>query len=593
MRRAVRRVLAQDTHERGLALPLVIGITAALAAVMVAGIAFATGALRKARDDQDWSAALAAAYAGVEEFESRLAYDTGYVSYGNPAAAFSAGSDLELPVGPATNPAFGLGASGTWAEVAGSGGASQFRYEVDNTKYSSEGTLRIRSTGRSGGETRTIVADLKQQGFIDFLYFTDYEVTDPQAVNPNDNVTDCAIRYPASRPCDAIYFGGSDTFDGPVHTNDAIQSNGPTKFLGRVTTGWKATSGKNFIRYEGTAPTFDTPTDPAHVATIGMPATNSDLKKETRTDLPEVPVPGCLYTGPTSIEFLADGRMTVISPWTRQTNTAGDNATSGTSPSKCGTPGSTGLAKMDGGRYVGQTFTVPTNTVIYVQDVPTASTNVNYVASSSRKPSHSASAIECKSDNANNIGYPLATETTPFASAYKCRTGDLFVKGTMKGRATLAAERYVYVTGDLKYRNSDEDMLGLVGNNAVWVWNPLQYNYDKKGDLTGYTSLFSTGDRTVEAAILSVSHTFMVQNYNKGGVRGDLYVKGAIAQKFRGPVATTNNGKLVNGYGKKYSYDRRFRTTAPPKFLSPVTTTYGISVWVEVSPAFDTDGTYR
>ncbi|WP_431837222.1 hypothetical protein [Cellulomonas sp. Y8] len=581
MRSALRRVLAQDARDRGLALPLVIGITAALAALMVAGVAFATGALRKARDDQDWSAALAAAYAGVEEYESRLANDTSYFSYGNTAAQFSAGSDLTLPTGAATNPAFGLGLSGTWATVAGSGGASQFRYEVDNSTFASEGRLRLRSTGRSGGETRTIVADLKQQGFIDFLYFTDYEVMDPTALNPDSN-TNCQIRYPSSRPgCQTIYFGGKDVINGPLHTNDAIQTNGAAQFNGKTSTSWKSATGKNFVS-TGSAPVFK-PGDPSYAATIGMPATNSQLKKETRSDLPiDVPVTGCLYTGPTSITFSADGQMTVISPWTKFTNTSGDAATAGTNPARCGTPGATGLAKKSGSSYVGQSISVPNNLVIFVQNVPTEPSNVNYTASSLTPPG--SGAISCASSTRNNIGYPTTNEVAPFTQAYGCRNGDVFVKGTLDGRTTVSAENYVYVTDNLVYEDEKDDMLGLVGQNAVWVWNPVRSDGN---------NLLTSKNRTVHAAILSVQHTFMVQNYDQGANRGTLTVKGAIAQKFRGPVATGSGGTPSTGYAKDYNYDTRFYTTAPPKFLSPVTTTYGITVWVEVSPAFAADGSYR
>ena len=581
MRTALRRVLAQDARDNGLALPLVIGITAALAALMVAGVAFATGALRKARDDQDWSAALAAAYAGVEEYESRLANDTSYFSYGNAAAHFSAGSDLTLPTGAATNPAFGLGPTGTWATVAGSGGASQFRYEVDNSTFASEGRLRLRSTGRAGGETRTIVADLKQQGFIDFLYFTDYEVGDPTAKNP-DSTTNCQIRYPNSRPgCETIYFGGKDVINGPLHTNDAIQTNGAAQFNGKTSTSWKSASGKNFVS-TGSAPIFK-PGDPSYAATIGMPATNSQLKKETRSDLPiDVPVTGCLYTGPTSITFTADGKMTVVSPWTKFTNTAGDAATSGTNPAKCGTPGATGLAKKSGSSYVGQSIAVPNNLVIYVQNVPTEPSNVNYTASSLTPPG--AGAISCASSSRNNIGYPTTNEVAPFTQAYGCRNGDVFTKGTLDGRTTVSAENYVYVTDNLVYEDDKDDMLGLVGQNAVWIWNPVRSDGN---------NLMTSKNRTVHAAILSVQHTFMVQNYNQGSNRGTLTVKGAIAQKFRGAVATGGGGTPTTGYAKDYNYDTRFYTTAPPKFLSPVTTTYGITVWVEVSPAFAADGAYR
>lgn len=581
MRAAVRRVLAQES-DRGIALPMVIGVTAALAALMVAGVAFATGALRNARSDQDWSAALAAAYAGVEEFESRLANDTSYFSYGNPAAPFSVGSSLTLPTGAAANPAFGLGTSGTWATVAGSNGEAQFRYEVDNSSFYGDGRLRLRATGRAGGETRSIVADLKQQGFIDFLYFTDYEVLDPQAVDPTDT-TNCAIRHPNPRPdCTLINFTGADKINGPLHTNDAIRTNGAAQFLGKTSTSWQSGNGKNYIG-TGNAPSFK-PGDPSYAATIGMPATNSQLKKETRSDLPQdVPVTGCLYTGPTSIEFTSNGKMTVISPWTQFTNTTGTGSTGGSNPAKCGTPGNGGLAKTTGSggtlKYVGQTIDVPNNLVIFVQNVPPVAGDVNRTVSTTTPPG--ASAVKCASTTSNNLGYPVANEEAPFPGSYGCRNGDVFIKGTLNGRTTVSAENFVYVTGDLTYADKDDDMLGLVGQNAVFVWNPVRSNG---------TNLLSGSNRTIDAAILSVGHTFMVQNYGKGSNLGKLTVYGAIAQKFRGPVATGNGGTPSTGYAKDYNYDPRFYTTAPPKFLSPVTTTYGISVWVEVSPAFDAAG---
>ncbi|MFS0704171.1 hypothetical protein AB6N23_06560 [Cellulomonas sp. 179-A 9B4 NHS] len=606
-----------DDRERGVALIMVIGMTILLSGLVVAGVAYATGSARQSQRDQDWSSALAAAYAGVEEYESRLANDLGYFAYGNPAAPFSATSAgrLTLPSGAAANPAFGLGTSGTWATVAGSSNNAEFRYEVDNSRFYLDGTLRLRSTGRAGGETRTIVADIKQKGFIDFLYFTDYEVTDPQALNPT-STANCAIHYydAASRShCNTIFFGGADEINGPLHSNDAIQTNGPARFNGKVTTAYKAASGANYVRSGGTAPTFYLSGDPQHVATIGMPATNSQIKKETRSDLPtEVPVTGCLYTGPTKITFHDNGQMTVISPWTKMTNTTGTSDTGGSNPSKCGVPGSSGLAAKTGSAFTGQRIPIPQNLVVYIQNVPNVTGNVNRT-SGTTTPYGSAT---CPT-NGNAIGYPLANESLPFTNAYGCRNGDLFVQGTLKGNMTIAAENYIYVTGDIRYKDSAEDMLGLVGNNAVWVYNPMragdtQTNRTSAQATTlegsGYVCTMTSGgwsprytcrlgeellggtDRRIDAAILSVAHTFMVQNYNKGTARGTLTVNGAIGQKFRGPVGTGSGASMSTGYGKDYNYDERFRYTAPPKFLSPVTTTYGVSVWVEVEPAFEPDG---
>ncbi|GMA85127.1 hypothetical protein GCM10025868_03770 [Angustibacter aerolatus] len=49
-----------------------------------------------------------------------------------------------------------------------------------------------------------------------------------------------------------------------------------------------------------------------------------------------------------------------------------------------------------------------------------------------------------------------------------------------------------------------------------------------------------------------------------------LNVFGAIAQQFRGTVATTSNGIAVTGYIKNYVYDARFQHgMQPPYFLQP------------------------
>ena len=60
-----------------------------------------------------------------------------------------------LPTGANANPAFGVGASGTWASIPErpeSDGQRlpsrcQFRYEVDNSDYQDKGILHLRSTG--------------------------------------------------------------------------------------------------------------------------------------------------------------------------------------------------------------------------------------------------------------------------------------------------------------------------------------------------------------------------------------------------------------------------------------------------------------
>lgn len=587
--------------EAGIAMVMVLGITTVVTLLAASMVAYSLGSHRNARADQDWNAALSAAYAGIEEYQSRLANDPGYYTLGNPASTFSSDSSsvVTMPTGSAENPAFSLT---SWADIPGSTGAASFRYEVDNSDYFLDGTLRLRSTGRAGGDTRSIVADLRQRGFIDFLYFTDYEIQDP--VLSGADVTDCVKYAHGTSPrlqssnCSEIAFGSSDVLNGPVHSNDAIRACQAT-FNGQTTTAYSPATGDRYKLMTSNGSSCSASTfavngsGPAFQATIGMPQTNSELRKETRGDLPLiVPRPGCLYTGPTTFTLMNDGTMRVVSPWTQYTSaspTAANNA-------GCGTPGSGGLGATTGSgssqRYVGQVIAVPDSNVAFVQNVPSVSSDPNY-APAGRTPV-GTDQVACANDESNNVGYPYRHPTnstyhelTPLAStatntAYGCRNGDAFVSGELDGKLTIASENYIYATGDIEYEDPQIDLLGLVGNNAVFVWNPT---YNNGGY---YDSLLTDWDRRIDAAILSVGHTFQVQNYSRGDNRGTLTINGAIAQRFRGVVRSGSRG-----YAKNYMYDERYRYTAPPKFLSPVTSTYGVSVWAETKPVFDVDGNYR
>lgn len=581
--------------ERGIALVAVIAIGSVIAILVVSAVALAIGGLSKARNDQDWNAALAAAYAGVEEYQSRLASDSTYFQYGHPSAPFTGAtaSEVTLPTGADKNPAFGVGATGDWAAVAGTTQGAEFRYEVDNSKYGADGTIRIRSTGRVGGETRSIVADLKQKGFIDFLYFTNYEIQDPEVSGESAS---CATYAWAGRDsdCRPIDFGPKDTINGPAHSNDTLRICGST-FKGKVTTAWDVPEGtRRFVKpsYCG-EPTFEVDNEegeraPGYSPVVGMPATNAQLKKETRTDLPDVS-PGCLYTGPTKIVFTADGNMRVTSPWSNKTRVSGDPVSAGKSPNECGRPGK-GVNQL--GSKDGAKVKVPENKVIYVQNVPNVADDPNKPTDATRNDIKCTG--ESKSVLGNAIGFPKLNEDTYTEKSYQCDKGDVFVQGTVDGALTIAAENYIYVTGDVKYEDPDSDILGLIGNNAVWVWNPIRCTYvDKYDNCVWGTSLLGGKDRRIDAAILSVSHTFQVQHYSLSGKRGILTVNGAIAQNFRGAVGSAYGSTLYSGYEKNYQYDPRLTYTAPPKFLSPVTITYGVNVWVEVTPAFDSTGAAR
>lgn len=591
MRQRIERLRSRGDEE-GAALITVLIIGLVMVLLVATALSSVTSGLRSADTDQDATGALDAAYAGVQDYLARLNADPTYWAYGssNPFTTASGGT---VTAPPTANPAFVVGTSSTWATLPGSSGtsAAKFRYEVDNSDYASARQINLRSTGSVGSVTKTIVATIRQRSFIDYLYFTDYETQDPLISGLNG----CAVyAWQTTRaPACTILFGSADTISGPVHSNDTITVCGTT-FQGAVT------SSDPNAASEGppagcSAGTYAVGGGVTTSPMLGMPATDSSMRAVAAAS-------GCLYTGPTQITYNSNGTMTVISPWTKATEV---NGTTGSSPSMCGS-----LTALHS--YLGATVNLLQNNLLFVQDVPIVTTDPNYSSTSFSGLPFGFSCLDSSgsvmtSGSASSAGWKFGFTSYPMQSevpasgwqstsnaaawnttspAYGCRSGDLYVEGTVSGGATTAASsNYVYVTDDLTYRNTASDLLGLVGGNAVLVWNPMSSGRN------GYSSLLGDTDREIDAAILSVSHTFQVQNFDRGALRGTLTVRGSIAQKFRGPLGSgPSSQQQTTGYLKNYIYDSRLASVVPPDFLPPATVSFKVGRYAQVPAAYSAAG---
>jgi hypothetical protein len=113
-------------------------------------------------------------------------------------------------------------------------------------------------------------------------------------------------------------------------------------------------------------------------------------------------------------------------------------------------------------------------------------------------------------------------------------------------------------TGSTPKTPSGTVVLGLIASNYIRVYHPCSGNSEE-----------GLKDPWIFAAILSTSHSFLVDNYSCGNQLGELNVYGAIAQNFRGIVGTGGGGGGT-GYLKNYNYDDRLATESPPYFLAPL-----------------------
>jgi hypothetical protein len=135
---------------------------------------------------------------------------------------------------------------------------------------------------------------------------------------------------------------------------------------------------------------------------------------------------------------------------------------------------------------------------------------------------------------------------------------------------TIAADNDIIVDGNLKHDDTTE--IGLIANNFVRLYHPV--TTDSHGNCINATGSLTNPE--IDAAILSVTHSWIVDNWACGAPLGTLTVNGAIAQKFRGPVGTHSGGTVQSGYLKNYVYDDDLRFRDPPFFLDPIQASWRI-----------------
>jgi hypothetical protein len=430
-----------------------------------------------------------------------------------------------------------------------------------------KGSFRIRSTGFSGGEKRSIVATFKNVGFLDYVYYTVYEEEDP-ATYPSkwsshtsaEAEAECQHPY-TSRPswCVNIYFDTGDEVKGPLHTEDHVgvlgkpifgrESSDPIEFGTAANSGCGSPDGGYSEETAGggcSNPEFNGTHVPVkEVKSIQPPPSDNELVKWAENG-------GYLFKGYKEV-ILEETQIRVKKPGVEET---------------------------------GEVKSWPSNGVIYAEN-----------------------------EGACNEEY--RTYHTYYPGPSNC--GDVFIRGKYKRSLTVGAANNVVVDGNLvtvpNTNGSPEGAaeLGLIANGFVRVYHPVArwdgsctVSFGSCGpcpsNTTGNTtekkcewnnsatechapSITGTGtaenpnplpgteatmkEPIIDAGILALNHSWTVDNLQcpeGGGYLGPLVVHGAIAQKFRGIVAIGSS----SGYLKNYEYDNRLQAGEPPHFLNPV-----------------------
>jgi type II secretory pathway pseudopilin PulG len=550
-------VTKRGQGEEGFTMIVTVIAMSVLAMLVLVAVTAVNGDAHLTSRDLMRKQAYEAAKAGIDEYAFRLHTYTGYWSKCDQVEGSSAVNQMgstakrrSVPGMPSAQYAIELipaDDNGKCDPTNLSTATASMLQSVDPMK----GTFRIRSNGYAGQSHVAITATFKPASFLDYVYFTQYETSDPVSYATEelkygaeqqcekfirDKRTETALKNKAGQTmntaggvykgengesrkyCTTISFVSGDNIKGPMHTNDAfvICNNPNAPKLGRGiadpievgagSPGWYSTR-ESFLNSGSNCS--------GNPEIKGQFRLNSSviIPPETNSELSTIAEPTYRFSGEVSI-CLSGATMTV------------------------------GKGKTCNE----QTLPFPTNGVIYV------------------------SSIKCSG------------LYTPFSVAYTSAVsecGNVNLSGTYSKPLTIAAANDVVITGNVT-KTSEEGLLGLIANNFIRIYHPVKLVHPEVCEVVlgikkchedllawecgGSNEPGYVKDINIEAALLAIKHSFIVDNYDCGGSLGSLNVKGAIAQKFRGAVGTTGG----TGYIKNYEYDERLKTTEPPSFIQPV-----------------------
>lgn len=409
------------------------------------------------------------------------------------------------------------------------------------------GLLRMKFYGYDGthGQRRTIIADFRPVTPLSYLWSTVSETVDPNSVSGAANHCNGATYSSGSAPTNSgcwLLWASNDHINGPMYTQDqyyvsSTGSTGPT--FGRTAQDTIAASGSSSsvcVTGDGSS----TPTTHACPSSVTMNGT-------PKPGAPIIPLPDqnqALATDASSHGLLLSPGTTTLTLAivSGQTVIQSGTTCTGTSASTCVNTSANGTALAG--------TNLSSFPVVYAPN---------------------PSSPSCPSYDPTNVTYPVVTTGTPasYIGSFTGACGDLYVSGTYNTSITLGAADSVIVTGNLLNQNDTNPTgsnvtltgaatLGLVANQYVRVYRPVS---NPAGTCASTAS--TPGNVTIDGAVLALAHSFDVDNYDCG-TPATLTIHGALAQKYRGPVAMVNSGGAVTGYNKNYNYDNRFKYVMPP-----------------------------
>lgn len=500
---------------------IALGVMFVTSLLLVAAFTAVNGDINTSHENVTHQQAYYAALSGVQEYEYKLEANSSYWQNCEPLVSNEEGGErYEVTLLAAEDEPKGTTCSAS----------NPFETEIETTGAAAN-TFRILSVGcagtstltscsgqnKSNVSTRSIVATFKLTGFLDYVFFTQYEDIDPLLNGTNQ--ANCTKYYEEkgvkrASECQTLIFTKEDSVTGPMHTDDAAN----------VTCSKELTFGRENHKPPdtveingGTWPACTTGNEPTYYTESKTYSKGSEL------------------VAPESDESLGVYAESA------------DKTKGVTKLVLNGTTNEIAVSTWESGVKSEKKVAWPKNGLFYVE-------------------ANGACTYKYNVENADT--------SSELGEEEKC--GTVYVEGTYSKSLTVAGTDDVVVDGSIYPTSvagklgtapSGTSTVGLIATNFVRVYHPCT---------TGLGGGNQTGSLTnpwIYAAILSTSHSFVVDNYKCGATLGNLNLYGAIAQKFRGPVGQVG----THGYTKEYVYDQRLASEEPPYYLSPLKTGWKVS----------------
>lgn len=529
----LRRLLGA---EHGFTMIVALGVMLVTSLLLVATFTAADSEIHLSRENTTASQAYYAALAGIQEFEYQLQNNPDYWQSCQAPAAYEGEQRYEVRILTASE----------YKEGSECNPSNPFKSVIES-KGPLANTFRIESVGCAGRPkmttceaqkrptvaTRRLVATFQVTGFLDYVYFTKYELIDPSLYSHKAKCEEYYESGKRSSECETLIFAEGDSVNGPMHTDDAANVTCSSKLSfgrkGHEPPDAVEIDGGTWPSCGGSEPTYYTATKSySKGVELSPPESDSSLQAYVERGPPQ---DNELYG---RNELVLNGTNNTITDkyWVKVKGVATEET---------------------------RELEWPANGLIYV--APNTEFGCNYTYKND-----SSDAADNSTENEQERG-----------------CGTVYVHGTYSKSLTVAAESELVINGNLIPKGvsageapTGTDTLGLIASKFVRVYHPCTGS----GNGSGYLE-----NPWIYAAILSTDHSFIVDNYECGSPMGKLGVYGAIAQKFRGAVGTVGYGGQTSGYIKEYKYDERLATDEPPYFLAPLKA--GWKIIRETSPESD------